>query len=136
VVYFFWQAVEGLEVGFFLFPHLPVLAVLGLVAAVSAAFRGPKLTRGKWVWLNLPFLMPAAILAYGLAFKYSGPGSAPAWRSQVIDVLVGSHVPIGLVLLVVCRRNPLVPIGLTGFQMWLSFSMGCVSYMFVTNKWL
>lgn len=137
VEYFFWLAGLGFEVGVFLFPVLSLFAVAGLVTAGFAACHGPELPWDRWAWLHLPFLIPPAILAYGVAFNYRGPvGSTPAWRGLVIDVLVWSHVPIGLALLRLCRKCPLVPIGLTAFQMWLSFCMAFVSSMSVTNRWL
>ena len=58
------------------------------------------------------------------------------WRGQVLSVLVWAHVPIGLVLLAVARRNPLVPVGLSVFQWWASCSAAFMSYMSVTNNWL
>jgi hypothetical protein len=137
VAYFFWLAMQALEVGLFLFPLLALLAAAGLVLAVTAAYRHPEPLRGKWKWLALSFVIPVAILAYGVAFNYGGSiGSAPAWRGLVLDVLVWSHVPVGLVLMAVVRKNLLVPLGLSAFQMWLSFSAAFMSYMSVTNVWL
>jgi hypothetical protein len=137
VQHFFWLAQQGLQVGIYLFPSLTFLAAAGLVAAAAAAAFGPKLPWRNWAWLCLPFLVPVVILAYGVAFAYAGPiGTAPAWRGLVVVVLIWSHVPIGLAFLALDRKNPLVPIGLTGFQMWLSFCMGVMSSMSATNIWL
>jgi hypothetical protein len=137
VGYFFWLASQSIEVGLVLLPIPALFAVTGLIVAAIAAIRNPAPLKGKWVWLLLPFVVPTGILAYGVAFNYSGPlGSAAPWRGQVLEVLVWVHVPIGVVLLVVARKNPLVPIGLSVFQWWASCSAAIMSYMSVTNIWL
>jgi hypothetical protein len=137
VSYFFWLASQAIEVGIGLLPIYAIVALLGLGTAGVSAARDPESLRRKWRWLLFPLAIPVLILAYGVAFHYSGPiGSAPAWRVQVLNVLVWSHVPIGLVQLAVVRRNPLVPLGLSVFQWWLSLSAAFMSSMSVTNNWL
>lgn len=137
VLFFFWLASQAVGVGLFLLPIYALLALTGLVVACVAAARNPAPLKGKWVWLLLPFAITVVILAYGVAFNYGGPiGSAPAWRGRVLDVLVWAHVPFGLALVAIVRRNPLVPLGLSVFQWWASCSAAVMSYMSVTNVWL
>jgi hypothetical protein len=137
VGYFFWLASQSVGIGLFLLPIQAMIAFTAVVAAGFAAIWNPAQLKGKWLWLLLPFVIPVVILAFGVAFHYQGPlGSAPPWRGQVLDVLVWAHVPIGLVLLVVARRNPLVPLGLSVFQWWVSCGAAFMSYMSVTNIWL
>jgi hypothetical protein len=73
VGYFFWLASQSVEVGLGLLPIPALFAVTGLIVAAIAAIRNPAPLKGKWVWLLLPFVVPAGILAYGVAFNYSGP---------------------------------------------------------------
>ncbi len=135
--YFFWLASQAVEAGLVLLPIPALFALAGLVTAGFAAISNSVPLKGRWVWLLLPFAIPIVILAYGVAFKYGGPlGSSPLWRGQVLDVLVWVHVPFGLILLAVARRNPLVPVGLSVFQWWASCSAAIMSYMSVTNIWL
>lgn len=134
---FFWLASQAMLVGVFLFPAITVLAVAGLIAAGVAAALDPEPLRGKWKWLLLPFGFPVIILAYGVVFHQdTSTCCAPAWRAQVLYVLLAAHVVVSLVLVAVARRNPLVPFGLSGFQIFLSFSASFMSGMSVTGIWL
>ena len=136
VKYFFWLASEAPSVAI-LAPVYAILAFAGLVIALVATVRHPELLHGKWKWLLLPFAIPIAILVYGVAFKYDGDiGTAPAWRALLIAIMFWSHVPIGLALIFIARRNWLVPVGLSAFQMWLSLCAAFMSCMSVTNVWL
>ncbi len=137
VLYFFWLASQAIEVGLFLTPLFALMALAGLGVAGVGAYRSPASLAGKRIWLLLPFAITIAILAYGVAFNYGGSvGSAPTWRAQVLQGLVWLHAPMVLVVLVVLRRAPWVVLGLSAFQVWLSFSASIVSYMSVTNVWL
>jgi hypothetical protein len=136
ISYFFVLLSLVLEVPL-LFPVLSAGAAAALFIALMAANRNPEALRGKWKWLSLPFVMPFVILLYGVFFNYDGQiGTAAAWRSNYLDVMLWLHIPIGLLLVAIARRNALVPLGLSAFQMWLSFCAAFVSYMSVTNIWL
>ncbi len=134
---FLGLALLALEVGVSLFPVLAGLGITGLaVAGVAAAVR-PAPLRGRWPWLLAPSAVAPALLAYGVAFAASDPpGPVGAWHPTVLAALFWFHVPIGLALVIVFRRNPLVPLGLSAFQMWLSFGAACVASMAVTGVWL
>lgn len=137
IAYFLQMIVWSLECLFLSPPILLLAALGGLVMAIIAASRCPEALRGKWKWLSLPFLMPTIIILFGMIFQYRGDiGTAPAWPGLVIAILLWSHVPIGLVLVAIARKNFLVPIGLTAFQMWLSLGAAFMSSMSVTNVWL
>jgi hypothetical protein len=134
---FFRPALQAIEVGLFLTPHYALVAIVGLIVAGVSASRNSASLRGKWVWLLLPFVITAAILAFGVAFNHRGvAGSAPAWRGQVLQAFVWMHVPVALLLLVTLRQVRPVFLGLSAFQLWLSFSASIVSSMSVNNVWL
>jgi hypothetical protein len=76
VEYFLWLAANGLQVGLFLTPYLALLGATGLITALVANGCRPGVLARKWRWLNLPFLLPPLILAYGVAFRYAGGRSS------------------------------------------------------------
>jgi len=138
VGYFVWLARSSLEVGVVLLPHVALLALLGTIIAIAAFAQRPEATEKKWRWLLLPFLIPVIILIYGVAFRHPGPGFSPetTTRILVLQVLLWSHLPIAIILTILVRRNPLVPLGLAFLQFWVSLSTSAMAAMSVTGNWL
>jgi hypothetical protein len=137
ICYFFWLGSQAIEVALFFYPEFAFIAACGLIASIVAGIRNPEPLRRRWVLLVVPALIPVAILGYGVAFNYAGAmGTAPQWRSQVVDALFWSHIPVAIPIMVMLRRNPLVPLGVSGFLMWYSRGAAVMSSMSVTNEWL
>jgi hypothetical protein len=133
----FRPVAQAVEVGFYFFPGPTVLAVAGLLAALVAAVRNPGPLRGKWPWLLLPAVIPAAILGVGVAFPHGGdPETAPAGPVYAIWVLLLAHLPVAIVQVALFRRNPLVPLGVSALLAWLSLGAAIMSEMAVRNDWL
>ncbi len=136
IAYFFWLGTSALGVSIVLFPTLTVFVMFAAIAAVVAAVRKPDPLRHKWKWLLLPFAIPLAILIYGAAFHFGGaPGSAPPWRAGIVEAMFWLHAFATLAILILGRRNPLVPLGLGCVQTWLSIGATFMSSMSVTNLW-
>lgn len=138
VDYFFWLAGQSIQVGLMLMPSIALLAFLGLVIAFAAHINRPEAIKRKWRWLLLPFLIPIVILLYGVIFRYAGPRHSPetTQRVLVLQILLWSHVPIAFIFTIFLRQNPLVPLGLSFFQFWLSLSTAAMAGMSVTGNWL
>lgn len=142
--YFFWLAGMSWEL-FFGLPSvsvltlvLSILAFLGLIAATIASALRPSATKKKWRWLLLPFLIPLVMLIFGVAYRHdvSGRSLENSIGEQVLHILLWSHIPIAILLTILVRKNPLVPIGLSFLQFWLSFCTYAVASMSVTGNWL
>jgi len=138
VGYFFWLAEQSIQAGLVLMPFFTLLAFLALVIAVVAHVNRPEAMQRKWRWILIPFLIPIAILIYGVVFRYTGTGHSPdtTKRVLVLQILLWSHIPIAIILMFIVKRNPLVPLGLSFFQFWLSLSTSALAGMSVTGNWL
>ena len=138
VGYFFWLAEQSIQVGLVLMPSIALLAFLGLVIAIGSHINRPEAMQRKWRWILLPFLIPIVILLYGVFFQYAGSGYSPdtTQRVLVLQILLWSHVPIAIIFTILVRQNPLVPLGLSFFQFWLSLSTAALAGMSVTGNWL
>lgn len=135
--FFFELGNQAILAGVLLTPLFALVAIAGLAIAAWSASRNLVHLSGKWVWLCIPLIIPVIILMYGVAFNYQGrAGSAPHWRTQVVYALLLAHIPIMLGLLVLFRRAPIVVLGLSVFQFWLSFSTAIMAQMSATNSWL
>lgn len=137
VTRFLELAFVSVPVGLFVLSPLAAIGLVGLVAALFLAGQHPVNLQNRWGWLILPFAIPLVILLYGTIFYFDGaPGTAPDRHGFVLLGLVLLHGPLAFASLLALRSNPLVPLGMTVFQVWLSLSAGFVSSMAVSNLWL
>jgi hypothetical protein len=137
IVNFITFLVWGLGLGLVLVPPfitLPVLMVL--FAALMAAPFYREYLAGKWKWLVLPFVIWPLIVAYGVLFQWQEEVPPPAWHALGLDLLMLLHLPAALACLFIARRCPLVPLGLSIFQAWLSLGGFAIASMSVKNMWL
>lgn len=130
-------AAQVVEVGLYGFPRVTVLVFFGLIAALAAGVRDPGSLRGRWLWLLLPAVIPIMIGAVGIVFEHDGdPETAPAWPLYVVYALLFAHAPVAIIQVAVLRRNPLVPLGVSGLAIWFSLWAAFMSSMSVQNDWL
>ena len=126
---------QVLPVGYSMLPPLAWLVCVGLVAAFISAVRSKNLWKPSSLWMLLSFLNPIIILCYGVFFDWvRHPTVETDQRCLEIGLLFLSNLAIGLILLVVFRRNLITILGLALAGAWLSMSASLVSIMAITHS--
>jgi hypothetical protein len=87
------------------------------------------------VWL---FVVPLAIVAWGLAFANSLEGAAPEnrWEALVVWALMAVQVVAALALLVRHRMRVWPAALLSGLSAWLASAANLVAMMSMQNLWI
>lgn len=138
IAYYFWLALDAIRLAILVLPVHTFIGGIGLAAAMYGLIKTPPYSLTyTWKWLMLPFTIPAVILAIGVIYRnYAHMNNDTLWPLLIIDGLIWLHIPIGIVLAVVMQRSWLVAVGLSVFQLWLSYSFGAACHMSITNTWL
>jgi hypothetical protein len=134
-----WWASQALECSVFFFPWFTAAAGAVLLVALVVAARDRRIWRTRSLWLLLPLLVPPALLAFGIAFRFDGsPDATIEARKHIVEWFPWLIVPMGVILLACFRSasNWLLIAAISIVAFWLSLGAAVMSWMSVTNVWL
>ena len=137
-----WNISQAFEIGLYFFPIFACVAGTAAIVAPCLAVANLRALRARSLCMLLPFAVPFALLAFGMAFRHTQNDGVAAsivdQRRLIVEWSIWLHVPIGVVLLGCFRSvSAWLIIGcVTVVSVWLSFGAEALSWMSVTNIWL